>query len=128
MSKNIRDFRELRVYQDAVDTAMSLFTITKGWPYEEKYSMIDQIRRSSRSVCANLAEGWRTRRYKAAFIAKLSDAESEAAETLVWLELAFRCGYLDDNKKKELEDSYDRILGRLVNMIHNASDWIIRSK
>jgi len=128
MSKNIRDFRELRVYQDAMEAAMDVFRITKTFPSEEKYSLVDQIRRSSRSVCANLAEAWRKRRYKAAFIAKMSDSESEAAETLVWLELAHRCGYLNDNKKENLEDRYDLILGRLVHMIHNANDWIIRNK
>ncbi len=89
MSRNIRDFRELRVY----DTAMEIFQITLDFPKEEKYSLTDQVRRSSRSVCSNIAEAWRKRRYRAAFIAKLSDAESEAAETQVWLEFADKCEY-----------------------------------
>jgi len=83
MSGNIRSYKELRVYQNAMDVAMRIFELTKAFPTEEKYSMVDQMRRSSRSVCANLAEAWRKRRYKAAFVAKLSDAESEACETQV---------------------------------------------
>ncbi len=83
---NIRHFRELRVYQNAMEAAMQVFELTKAFPVEEKYSMTDQMRRSSRSVCANLAEAWRKRRYKNAFVAKLSDAESEACETQVWVE------------------------------------------
>src|SRR2546422_11690049 len=81
----VRNFRELDVYQNAMNLLMKIFQLTKRWPSEERFNLTDQIRRSSRSVCANLAEAWRKRRYKAAFIAKLSDAESEAAETQVWL-------------------------------------------
>ena len=80
---NIRHFRELRVYQNAMDAAMRIFELTKAFPTEEKYSMVDQTRRSSRSVCANLAEAWRKWRYREAFVAKLSNAESEACETQV---------------------------------------------
>ena len=79
----INSYKELRVYQNAINAAVDIFTLTKNFPSEEKYSLIDQVRRSSRSVCANLAEAWRKRRYKAAFIAKLNDAESEACETQV---------------------------------------------
>ena len=88
MSDFAKDYKELRVYTNAIDAAMEVFSVTKSVPVEERYSMVDQIRRSSRSVCANLAEAWMKRRYKAAFIAKLYDAVSEAAETKVWLELA----------------------------------------
>ncbi len=77
----IKDHRELEIYKMAFDAAMEIFELSKKFPIEEKYSLTDQIRRSSRSVCANLAEAWRKRRYEAAFIAKLSDAEAEAAET-----------------------------------------------
>lgn len=83
----IQQHTELEVYKKAFDAAMLIFQESKGFPKEEIYSLTDQIRRSSRSICANLAEAWRKRRYKAAFISKLSDAESEAAETQVWLEL-----------------------------------------
>ena len=123
---NIRHFRELRVYQNAMDVAMRIFEMTKAFPMEEKYSMTDQIRRSSRSVCANLAEAWRKRRYKNAFVAKLSDSESEACETQVWLEFAHKCGYLKIETMKELDESYDRIIGQLVKMIQEADKWTIR--
>lgn len=91
MAERIRSYKDLRVYQNSVEAAMKIFEITKGFPVEERYSLVDQIRRSSRSVCANIAEAWRKRRYKAAFIAKMSDAESEAAETQVWLEFSTKC-------------------------------------
>ena len=84
----IESYRNLRVYQAAIKAAMQIFEITKKFPVEEKYSMTDQVRRSSRSVCSNIGEAWRRRRYKAAFIAKLNDSETEATETQVWLELA----------------------------------------
>ena len=78
---NIRSYRELDVYRSAMDAAMRIFEITKSFPPEEKYSLVDQVRRSSRSICANLAEAWRKRRYEAHFVSKMSDAESEAEET-----------------------------------------------
>jgi four helix bundle protein len=84
--KRISSVRELEVYRLAFDTAMEIFEITKSFPKEEKYSLTDQVRRPSRSVCTNLAEGWRKRRYKAVFINKLSDAEQEASETQTWFE------------------------------------------
>lgn len=86
--------RDLEVYQLAFAVAMEIFELSKKFPVEERYSLTDQIRRSSRSVCANLAEAWRKRRYQAAFVAKLSDCESEAAETQVWIEFAVKCNYL----------------------------------
>ena len=82
----IESFRELRVYQVAMDAAMEIFNISKTFQPEEKYSLTDQVRRSSRSVCSNLGEAWRKRRYKAAFIAKINDAETESCETQIWLE------------------------------------------
>jgi four helix bundle protein len=91
----IKTHEDLEVYQIAFKAAMEIFKLSKVFPSEEKYSLTDQIRRSSRSVCANLAEAWRKRRYKAAFIAKLSDSESEAAEVQVWLKFAVECGYLE---------------------------------
>jgi len=86
MGDRIESYRDLRVFNNAMDSAMKIFEVTKSFPAEEKYSMVDQMRRSSRSVCANIGESWRKRRYKAAFVAKLSDAESEACETQVWIE------------------------------------------
>jgi four helix bundle protein len=92
--KPIRHFRDLEVYQNALATGLRVYELSKKFPPEEKYSLTDQIRRCSRSVCANLAEAWRKRRYEAAFISKLSDAEGEAAETQVHLEFAYHHRYL----------------------------------
>jgi four helix bundle protein len=89
----IGSYRDLDVYRIAMDCAIRIFESTKSFPLEERFSLVDQIRRSSRSVCTNIAEAWRKRRYEAAFVSKLSDAETEAAETQVWSEVAFRCGY-----------------------------------
>src|SRR2546423_15445581 len=108
-----------------MDAAMRIFELTKRFPPEEKYSMVEQIRRSSRSVCANLAEAWRKRRYKAHFISKLSDSESEAEETRVWIEFAYRCGYMKEADARELDDTYDKILAQLVRMISDADQWVI---
>ena len=107
---------------------MRIFETTKAFPSDEKFSLIDQIRRSSRSVCANIAEAWRKRRYEAAFISKLSDAESEAAETQAWLELSVKCGYLNREAGLELFDTYDGIIARLVKMISNPKAWTIPNK
>lgn len=123
---NIRSYRELRVYQNAFESAMKIFEFTKNFPAEEKYSMVDQMRRSSRSVCANLAEAWRKRRYSAHFVSKLSDCESEAEETRVWLEFAFRCKYIDQKTFAELDSTYDLVIGQLVKMISEADKWTIK--
>ena len=123
----IKSFRDLRVYQAAMDLAMEIFRITKSFPPEEKYSLTDQIRRSSRSVCANIGEAWRKRRYKAAFIAKLSDSEAEACETQIWLDFAFRCNYLDQKTENELSLKYDHILSQLVSMINESEKWTIKT-
>jgi len=128
MGQNIRSYKELRVYQQGIEAAMEIFQVTKAFPVEEKYSMVDQIRRSSRSVCATIAEAWRKRRYKAAFIAKLNDAESEASESQVWIEFAYRCGYLSAEARDKLDADYDQIIGQLVRMIENADKWLLRSK
>jgi len=108
MAERISSYRDLRVYQNAMQVAMRIFELPKQFPSEEKYALVDQIRRSSRSVCA--AEAWRKRRYQAAFIAKLSDAESEACKTQVWIEFAFKCRYLNDTTREELEQGYEQIL------------------
>jgi len=123
---NIRSYKELRVYQSAMDAAMEVFNLTKKFPAEEKFSMVDQARRSSRSVCTNIAEAWRKRRYPAHFASKLSDAESEAEETRVWLEFAFRCGYLSAGQTETLDDVYDKILAQLVRMASQPKHWTIR--
>jgi four helix bundle protein len=102
------------------------FQLTKRFPIEEKYSMVDQVRRSSRSVCANIGEAWSKRRYKAHFVSKLSDAEGEAAETRVWLDFALRCQYLNKDQFEELDHLYDNIIGRLVRMLSQPDQWSIR--
>ena len=114
---------DLEVYRRAFEVAMQVFELSKRFPKEETYSLTDQIRRSSRSVCANLAEAWRKRRYQAAFIAKLSDAETEAAETQVWLEFAVRCRYLQRDEGVSLYKTYDEILGTMVGMINHPETW-----
>ncbi|MBE9224023.1 four helix bundle protein [Phormidium sp. LEGE 05292] len=123
--KQIQSHRDLEVYQLAFEVAMQIFELSKKFPVEERYSLVDQIRRSSRSVCANLSEAWRKRRYEGAFISKLSDAEAEAAETQTWIEFAVKCGYLDVEVGRELYRQYNRILGTLVNMITNFSRWLL---
>ena len=116
------------VYQIAFDAAMAIFELSKQFPVEERYSLTDQIRRSSRSVCANLAESWRKRRYQAAFIAKLSDCESEAAETQTWLKFSVRCGYLNVETGREIYGKYNEILSILVTIINNPSPWLLKPK
>lgn len=149
----IKNHEDLEVYKMAFDVAMRIFESTKTFPIEERYSLTDQIRRSSRSVCANLAEAWRKRGkgaggrvqgrllsnipllpapnlpcllYEAAFIAKLNDCEAEAAETQTWLKFAVKCDYLDVEIGRELYGTYNRILGILVTIINNPSPWLIK--
>ena len=124
--KNIRSYKDLRVYQAAMDAAMKIFELSKRFPCEERYSLTDQMRRSSRSVCSNIGEAWRKRRYPAHFVNKLSDTEGEAEETRVWVEIAYRCRYITASEARDLDSTYDGILGQLVKMIFNHEDWIIR--
>lgn len=119
--------QDLEVYKKAFDAAMQIFEISKSFPKEETYSLTDQIRRASRSVCANVAEAWRKRRYEAAFTAKLSDSEGEAAETQTWIEFAVRCGYLDRDRAKTLFMEYDQVLSMLVAMIIKPKVWVLPS-
>ena len=117
--KMVRTHADLEVYRKAFQAAMDIFTKSETFPKKEMYSLTDQLRRSSRSVCANLAEAWRKRRYRDAFIAKLSDCESEAAETQVWIEFAVKCGYFPRDEAVALYRSYDEVLRMLVTMINN---------
>src|SRR5437773_4364709 len=91
---NVVRHTDLDVYRKAFECAMTIFELSKTFPKEEKYSLTDQVRRCSRSVCSNLAEAWRKRRYRAAFQCKLNDSEAESAECQVWIEFAVRCEYL----------------------------------
>ncbi|MEX1233183.1 MAG: four helix bundle protein [Planctomycetaceae bacterium] len=125
VESKIRRHTDLIVYQRAYTAAMTLFETTMSFPQEERYSLIDQVRRSSRSVCANLAEAWRKRRYKAAFVAKLCDSEAEAAETQVWIQFAVDSKYVDREIVKPIYTEYDEIIAMLVTMINNPDKWIL---
>jgi four helix bundle protein len=124
----IRDHKDLEIYKKAFEAAMTIFELSKKFPQEEKYSLTDQIRRSSRSVCANMAEAWRKRRYKAAFIAKLSDCEAESAETQTWLEFAVRCQYMEREQARELYAIYNQVITGMVRMINHPDPWLISNK
>lgn len=123
MAMKIRSHGDLEVYKKAFDAAMKIFEITKSYPKEEKYSLTDQIRRSSRSVCANLAEAFRKRKYPKWFVAKLNDSEGEAAETQVWLHFSYECNYLTKTQYEELTVIYNNIIGKLVNMSLYPEKW-----
>jgi four helix bundle protein len=128
MKNKIQSHCDLQVYRKAFEAAMEVFESSKGFPKEATYSLTDQVRRSSRSVCANLAEAWRKRRYEAASVSKLSDAEAEAAETQVWIEFAVRCDYLKRDSATALYQTYDEILRMIVTMINQPASWLIGPK
>jgi four helix bundle protein len=121
----IRDHRELEVYKLAFKCAMEIFEISKSFPKEEIFSLTDQIRRSSRSVCANISEAFRKRRYPKSFIAKLVDSEGEAAETQTWLQFASDCKYMEKNIANCLSEEYDNIIGKLVTMENQSEKWTV---
>jgi four helix bundle protein len=115
--------KDLRVYQASFQAAMAIYQLSKSFLSEEKFSLTDQVRRSSRSVCANLAEAFRKRRYPKNFVSKLSDCEAEAAETHVWLDFALACDYVTIEEYEKLYKEYDMILGMLVRMIVEPEKW-----
>ena len=121
----IKSHKDLKVYQLAYQAALEIHEITKNFPSEEKYSLTDQIRRSSRSVCSNLAEAWRKRRYKKNFISKLSDCEAEAGETQVWLDMSESFKYIDIKTHNDLYDKYEHIIAMLINMSNQTDKWSI---
>jgi len=123
--KILRSHKELDVYQLAFKTSMDIYFLSKAYPKDEMFSLTSQIRRSSRSVSANLAEAFRKRRYEKAFAAKLSDSEAEAGETQVWLDYSLECGYISKNQYSKLFNDYDNIIGKIVNMIIHAEKWTI---
>jgi four helix bundle protein len=116
MTQKINSVKDLEVYKLAFETAMEIYNISQEFSKEEKYSLTDQIRRSSRSVCANLSEAWRKRRYKAVFVNKLSDCESEAAETQTWLEFALKCSYMGKETFDKMDERYEHIFAMLITM------------
>jgi len=123
MMAQIGSVRELEAYKMAFEAAMRIFLLTRTFPAEERFSLTDQIRRASRSVCTNLSEGWRKRRYKAVFGNKLSDAMQEASETQTWLEFSLACGYVDQPIFDELFQAYENILGKFNNMERKADTF-----
>ncbi len=124
----IRSFKDLTVYQKAFEQAMNIFHVTKTFPKSEQYSLTDQIRRSSRSVCANIGEAWRKRRYPAHFVSKLTDADAEATETMIWLDFSLECGYIDAQVHKELSAEYEQIGKMLGSMISAPEKFCYESK
>ena len=117
---------QLDVYKKAFDAAMTWYEASKAFPREEAYSLTDQGRRATRSVCANLAEAWRKRMYEAAFVAKITDAEAEAAESQTWVSFAVRCGHLGRDRGAELHRAYDEVLRMLVAMRCKPEVWLIQ--
>ncbi len=122
-TKKISSVRELEVYKLAFDTALEIYNISKKFPLDERYALTDQIRRSSRSVCTNLAEAWRKRKYIAVFINKLSDAAQESAETQTWLEFSLSCNYIDKNLFDKLDEHYEHIFAMLSTMDKKANTF-----
>ena len=122
----INSAKDLKVYQEAYSLAMEVFEISKEWPSEEKYSLTNQIRRSSRSVCANLREAWSKRRYKAHFISKLTDADGENSETDTWLDFAKDCGYLSIADHDRLTEKCRSVGKMLGSMLKNSESFILR--
>ena len=116
-------YKQLKAYKKAFELAMMIFEITKSFPKEERYSLTDQIRRSSRSVCANIAEGYRKRIYPKHFIAKLSDADMENSETQVWSGFALACEYISKEIKEELHDKSEEVGKLLGYMIQNPEKF-----
>lgn len=126
MGEPIKSFRDLKVWQKAMDTAMDIYSLTLNFPKDERYSLSDQIRRSSRSVAANIAEAWRKRRYPAHWVSKLSDSEAEAAETQTHLEFALRCQYIDQPTAERLDALYEEILAMLSTMAAHPNQWQLK--
>ena len=119
----INSHRELKVYKLAFDNAMRIYQLSKTFPKEELYSLTDQIRRSSRSVCSNIAEAFRRRKYPKSFSSKLNESEAEAAETQNWLNFASECKYISVESSKDIDKEYENILGMLVNMQKHPEKW-----
>ena len=120
-----KSFRELNVYQNALQLAMEIHIFCKTLPSEEKYALADQMRRASRSVCSNISEAWRKRRYKAAFVSKLSDSETEAAEMQAWLDMSLKLNYMKIEQYKDLDARYEQVIAQIVTMINSADRWCL---
>jgi four helix bundle protein len=119
----IKSFRDLEVYAMAREQAKKIFVVSKSFPKEERFSLTDQIRRSSRAVNAMIAEAWARRRYPAAFINKIDEAMGEAMETQAWLDHALDCDYLDRNQHRALDEVWQKVGAMLNRMIQRADDF-----
>ncbi|GEN75068.1 four helix bundle protein [Chryseobacterium hagamense] len=119
----IKFHQDLKVYQHSFDAAMEIYELSKTFPKEEIYSLTDQLRRSSRSVSANISEAWGKRKYERSFIAKLTDSEGEARETQTWLQFALACKYINEEQFRILNKQYNQIIGMLVNMMVQSKNW-----
>ena len=119
----VKGFRDLIVYQKAYKLAMQIFEISKSFPKEEKYSLTDQIRRSSRSVTSNIAEAWARKKYIKSFVNKLTDSLGEEYETEVWLDYSYSCDYITESVHTELMNGYDEVRKMLISMITHPEKW-----
>ena len=128
MKDKINSYKDLRVYNNAMEAAMKIFELSKTFPPEENNSLTDKLRCASRSVCTTIGEAWRKRIDQATFTARLNDTESLACASQVWIEFARKCGYLKDEACNELDSAYDQILGQLFKMIKESDKWTIKSK
>ena len=121
----ITSHRELKLYEMSFESAMQIFNLVQDFPPEERTLLTEQVIKSSRSVCANLAEAWYRRRYKKAFVAKLNEVEAEAAETQTWIEFAIVCNYLDAEVGQEVFGKYTAILAGANRFIEHAEAWVV---
>ncbi len=127
-TKRIKSAKDLRVYKKAYALTMDIFKLSKSWPVEEKYSLTDQIRRSSRSVCSNLREAWAKRNYEAHFISKLTDADGENGETDTWLDFAGDCKYISDEDHHRLTNECKEVGAMLGTMLNKPTPFLIKDR
>ena len=118
-----KSFRDLDVYRRALELMVDINAFCNTLPAKERFVLSDQMRRASRSVCSNIAEAWRKRRYKAAFISKLSDAETEAGEMQCWLDVALKLAYMPKEQYKQFDERYEHLIAQIVTMLNNPDQW-----
>jgi four helix bundle protein len=118
-----KSFRELDVYRTGLELVVELHVFCRELPREERYCLADQMRRASRSVCSNIAEAWRKRRYAAAFVSKLNDSEAEASEMQCWLDVSKVLGYMDKKTYDQLDERYERVIAQIATMSNNPEKW-----
>ena len=127
MAARIGNFRELIVYQKAFELQCEIYKMTRPLPKEETYGLITQIRNSSRSVGANIAEAWQKRRYQAHFVSKLTDSDGEFAETQHWLDTALHCEYIDSDRHKEMSGYANEVVRMLGSMMAKPEQWCVKA-